>query len=94
MLPYNNLLNIADIRRFKQRTEALLDYHYQHYMFFQQERDKRLPAIKEALMDASQPFSFNSWHRILGYQFFNNPLSARGSILNDPGGRFNKDQAL
>lgn len=84
-----DVLNISDIRRYKQRMEAILDYHYQHYTFFQQERDKRLPAIKEAIMNASQSFSFTSWHRIFAYQFWNNPLSSKGSILNDPGGRFN-----
>ena len=86
---YLDVLNISDIRRYKQRMEAILDYHYQHYTFFQQERAKRLPAIKEAIMNASETFTFNSWYRICAYQFWNNPLSARGSILNDTGGRFN-----
>lgn len=83
------LLNIADIRRYKQRYEAILDYHYEHYTFFQNARAKRLDAIKASLLKHTKTFKFTSWHRVFDLKFIENPLSTRGSILNDPGGRFN-----
>lgn len=83
------LLNVKDIRRYKQRHEALLDYYYEHYSYFQNERSKRFNTIKELLLEIAEVIEFNSWHRILDLQFVDNPLSSKGSILNDPGGRFN-----
>src|SRR3990167_631060 len=83
------LLNVRDIRRYKQRYQAILDYYYEHYSFFQNERAKRFSAIKDILLKNTRCFNFSSWHRIFDFQYINNPLSARGSIVNDPGGRFN-----
>lgn len=83
------IVHLKDLRRYKQRHEALLDYYYEHFSYFQNERAKRFSKIKNVLMEASEIFSFESWHRIFDLKFVNNPLSSRGSILNDPGGRFN-----
>jgi len=47
------------------------------------------PAIKEALLSASEKdFPIEKWQRAMKYRWGNKPLSARGS-LQDPGGRFN-----
>lgn len=82
-------LHVKDIRLYKQRHEAVLDYYYEHFSYFQNERTKRLYQIKKALMKASESFEFKTWHRIFDLKFVDNPLSSKGSILNDPGGRFN-----
>lgn len=84
-----DLIHKKDIRRYKQRYEAILDYYYECFTYFQNDRAKRLKNIKEAFLEVSEPYEFNSWHRLFDLKFVTNPLSARGSILNDPGGRFN-----
>lgn len=84
-----DIISIPDIRRYKQRHEAILDYYYEYYSYFQNERAKRIEDIKGAILSNTCSFEFSSWHRILDLQFMENPLSARGSVLNDPGGRFN-----
>lgn len=84
-----DIIHIRDVRRYKQRHEAILDYYYEHYTYFQNERAKRFKGIKDALLEVSEPFDFHSWHRIFDLKFVKNPLSSRGSLLNDPGGRFN-----
>ena len=84
-----DIISIPDIRRYKQRHEAILDYYYEYYSYFQNERAKRIEDIKEAILSNTGSFEFSAWHRILDLQFMENPLSARGSVLNDPGGRFN-----
>jgi hypothetical protein len=83
------IINIPNIRRYKQRHESILNYCYEHYSYFQNERSKRIDSIKEAIQKNTSTFKFSSWHRIFDLQFIENPLSAKGSVLNDPGGRFN-----
>ncbi len=85
----SELLNISNITRWKKRSSELIDYYYKHFSYFHQERSKILGKLKAALIKGSSTFSFNSWHRLVPYQYSNNPLSAKGSLLNDPGGRFN-----
>ena len=83
------ILKIGDIRRWEKRKDDILDYFYKNYSFFQNARTKILPQLKTALTKHCETFSFKGWHRCISYKFSDNPLSARGSLLNDPGGRFN-----
>ena len=85
--PY--LTKISDIRRYKQRQESILDYYFRHYSYFQGERAKHFNKIKECLLQNSKSYSFENWHRIIDLRFIQKALSSEGSLLNDPGGRFN-----
>lgn len=84
-----DLTNIANIRRYEQRFEFIQAYYYKHFMYFQHERSKRFDKIKSALLKNAQSHNFKNWHRIIDLKFINDALSSVGSILNDPGGRFN-----
>ena len=73
----------------KKSAEALSKYHWDFYGELAIQRYKALPAIKEALLEASnKDFSIKKWQRVVKYKWSHAPLSARGSLI-DPGGRFN-----
>lgn len=83
------ILKVEDIRRFEKRKDELLSYYYKHYSYFQDERSKILEKLKDTLNKNCCGFSFQSWHRIVSFKFSDSPLSAKGSLLNTIGGRFN-----
>jgi RES domain-containing protein len=59
------------------------------------ERDKVLDQIKDSLLESSSfDYSGNNFSRITGSQFSQNPLSAKGSYLAPPGGRFNFGRSI
>jgi len=45
--------------------------------------------LKALSSSASESLEFNNWVRIVPYEYSDMPLSVKGSILSDPGGRFN-----
>ena len=77
------------IRITRQRFQAIADYHWDHYSYFAHQRSLIFDALKNALASNCRIYTFSQWQRVVNYQFTLEPLSARGSILNDPGGRFN-----
>ena len=85
--PY--LTDISNIRRFKQQQEFILDHYYAHYIYFQRERSKRFERIKESILKNTLSYEFKNWHRVIDLAFVESALSSLGSLLNDPGGRFN-----
>lgn len=84
-----SLTNISNIRRYKQRYEFIQEHYYKSYMYFQYQRTNRLDKIKVAISQNVERYTFENWHRIIDLRFIDNALSSIGSILNDPGGRFN-----
>jgi len=83
------ILKINDIKRLRKRKDEILSYWYKHYSYFQNERSKHINELKESLNKHCVSFQFEDWHRTIAYRYSDNPLSSRGSLLNDPGGRFN-----
>lgn len=83
------LLKISSITSWEKHHSKIVDYYYRHYSYFHQERSKILGKLKTALNENNCEYTFNKWHRLVTYQYSNNPLSSKGSLLNDPGGRFN-----
>lgn len=73
----------------RQRYEAVADYYWDHYCYFAQQRSLIIDELKTAIASNGIPFKFSKWQRIINYKFSLQPLSAKGSTLNDPGGRFN-----
>lgn len=78
-----------DIRLSKQRYDSVAKYYWDHYSYFAHQRSLILDDLKNALLKSSRPLLFSHWQRVVDYKFSTDPLSAKGSILNDPGGRFN-----
>jgi len=80
------LLNTTSVKK----LDAIQAYYYKHYAFFQNERSKRIDALKDALNKHCLTYAFDGWHRLIAYQFSNSPLSSKGSVAkNGIGGRFN-----
>ena len=85
-----DMLNLPSIRLNQQRTDALLVYYHKYYSYFQNEYSKIIDKLKNALnKNAFSNFQFKAWRRVISFKYSDDPLSAKGSVLNDPGGRFN-----
>ncbi len=81
--------SFADILNWNQRQQDIADYGWSYYSHIAHQRSFIFNELKDALASECRPLSFSSWQRVVNYQYGLNPLSARGSVLNDPGGRFN-----
>lgn len=55
----SELTNISNIRRYEQRYEFIQKYYYEHFMYFQHERSKRIEEIKLSLLVNTR--SFGTW---------------------------------
>lgn len=83
-------VTVADIRKWRKRGADVLGYHWDHYANLLHQRTRRGEWIRSALQSATTgPFEFDGWQRVVDYEFSFEPLSAAGSVLTAPGGRFN-----
>ena len=78
-----------DVRLHPQRALAFANYYRENYDYFAHQRSLIIEQLKDALASNVQKFGFSQWQRIVTYSFSLEPLSTKGSILNDLGGRFN-----
>lgn len=86
---YLDQFDKKNIKKWKQQFQEIAKYYWDHYCFFAHQRSLIFDKLKNSLASNCKSFEFSKWHRVISYQFSLTPLSARGSILNDPGGRFN-----
>lgn len=84
-----DIFSLKDIRLTAQRQQAIADYCWDHYSHFAHQRSLIFDKLKNSLAGNCKTFAFYKWQRVVSYQFSLMPLSAKGSILNAPGGRFN-----
>jgi hypothetical protein len=80
---------LYDIHHCKKRTKEVLAYHDSYHAVLAHQRSQIIEELKLSLARRGESFKFEAWSRIVSYQYSNHPLSAKGSVLNDPGGRFN-----
>lgn len=79
-----------DIIKWKDKHKKIQQYCWDHYSYFSYKRSLVMDKLTEALLSScSAPFESSSMHRAIDYRFSDHPLSAAGSIIADPGGRFN-----
>jgi hypothetical protein len=82
--------SLSHVQRGRQFEADVRRLHWDHYAGLEQQRSEHSEEIQRALLKAAVgPFSFRSWQRIVDFKYTLHPLSARGSLLTDPGGRFN-----
>jgi len=79
---------LSDMWAAKQKTKALLEYHWNYYSELARQRSLIQDEIKSALIQKSIPYEFKNWQRALKYKYGLHPLSTIGS-LSHIGGRFN-----
>lgn len=80
---------VAGIRVTKQRTAALLKYHWQYYSELAHQRNAIQDELKKILIQSCVPnYEFKQWQRAVKYKYGLHPLSTVGS-LSFIGGRFN-----
>lgn len=77
------------IKRWIKLHEGMVDYSSEHYSFFAHRRSQMFDQLKNALRSNTKSYGIQGWRRIVDHRFSNTPLSALGSILHFPGGRFN-----
>lgn len=78
-----------DVKRWKQRHRAISAYCWEHYSYFAHQRSLIGEKLKTSLLGGCLPYEFANWRRAVDCRFNHEPLSAKGSILNETGGRFN-----
>ena len=78
-----------DVVTWKDRHKKIQQYCWDHYSYFSHHRSLVIDKLKEALLSSCDAFESSSMHRVVDYGFSDHPLSATGSIIVDPGGRFN-----
>lgn len=54
-----------------------------------QQRAQTMGRLSDILLAHARPYRFQGWHRVVDYQYADRPLSARGSVVSETGGRFN-----
>ena len=80
---------LQEVRRHAGRQSAIRKYYWLYFSEIAHQISLNHSELTQALTSRTFRFPFKKWCRIVDYQYSNQPLSARGSILNDPGGRFN-----
>lgn len=78
-----------DIKKWKKQHEAIAQYCWDHYQYLAYKRSLISDQLKQSLLQNCKAYEFSNWCRVVDYRFANEPLSAKGSILSDLGGRFN-----
>lgn len=78
-----------EIQHQESHYKAVAHYYWEHHHYFAYQYSLILDELKRTLSQVCQSFSFSKWQRVVDFKFSLEPLSAKGSVLNDPGGRFN-----
>jgi len=78
-----------EVRRHVGRQSAIREYYWLYFSEIVRQIGLTHNELTRALASRTFRFPFKNWCRIVDYRYSNQPLSARGSVLNNPGGRFN-----
>ncbi len=82
--------SLAAVRDAKNFAREVARYQWDYYAALAQQRAEKSDEIRKTLVGAAEgPFPFKGWQRIVDYQYSLHPLSTVGSVVTDPGGRFN-----
>ena len=81
---------LAAVRSAKNYAREGARYQWDYYAALAQQRAEKSEEIKKTLVGAAEgPFVFSGWQRVVDYRYSLHPLSTVGSVVTDPGGRFN-----
>jgi len=80
---------LEDLRRWNKYGDDLLRYQAIFYTSLAVQRSQIYPKLLAALEKASSESRESGWQRCVSAKWELDPLSARGSILDPIGGRFN-----
>lgn len=78
-----------DVIKWKDNHRKIQQYCWDHYSYFSHKRSLVMEKLKEVMLSSCSASFESSMHRVVDYGFSNHPLSAAGSLIVDPGGRFN-----
>ena len=81
-----------DLQNYRIKSRAFNSYFTEHYQYFSEQRRKIFEELKDSLRINCTSLKFKNFQRAASYKYCLSPLSARGSILNGCGGRFNIGQ--
>lgn len=77
-----------DLAFYRKRSETIAHYLREHY-YFAEQRKNVFDMLQDSIRKNTAEFQFNFYQRTTSFKYCLTPLSARGSILNETGGRFN-----
>lgn len=78
------------VRNAKKYGRERVRYYWEYYTSLARQRTEKSDEIKRCLLSAAEvPSPLKRWQRVVDYRYSLHPLSAVGSLITDPGGRFN-----
>lgn len=78
-----------ELKTYRKRHNDISDYFNEHFNYFSGQRKELFGELTDSLVEKCSDYEFTQYQRAIHYKHSDNPLSARGSILNETGGRFN-----
>ncbi len=78
-----------DIKKWKKHHADVSRYCWDHFSYLAYKRYLIQDELIQSLIKNCTTYEPSTLCRVVDYRFSNHPLSAKGSILADPGGRFN-----
>src|SRR5689334_22454328 len=78
-----------DLSLYRKRSEAVCNYLREHYHYFAEQRKNIFDVLQDSIRHNTAEFKFKHYQRTTSFKYCLTPLSARGSILSETGGRFN-----
>lgn len=78
-----------DLTLYRKRSEGIYDYLREHFNYFAEQRKNFFDILEDTIRRNTTELKFNHYQRAASYKYCLTPLSAKGSILNETGGRFN-----
>src|SRR3990167_6047066 len=74
-----------DIRRWNEHSTELRQYYWEYYSILAGQRANIFEELKKSLASNVKPLKIEKWCRAVSFPYSDNPLSGRGSILNETG---------
>lgn len=78
-----------DLTVYQKRSKNINEYFRQHFNFFSEKRRIVFEELKDTIRRNTIEYKVMNYQRVASFKYSDTPLSAKGSILNETGGRFN-----
>lgn len=90
LLYHLDRFSAAEIRGWEDFKDRFSRFQWEYYQQLSYQRRRAADDLRRTLLEAAKgPFPFSKWQRVVRHRYSVEPLSLKGSVASDPGGRFN-----
>jgi hypothetical protein len=86
---YLDTVTASDLRGDRERFKLVTEYNSLLARSTALQRHQVIDRLREIVSARARPYKFEGWQRVVDFQYSDHPLSARGSVVSETGGRFN-----